>query len=220
VFDLDDTLYLEREYVCSGFEAVGHWAKTHLNCPDFCECAWKLFLAGRRGDIFDEVLRQMGIAPSPDMIAGMIRVYRTHDPCIRLLPDAQACLQSLRGKVWLALITDGAVESQQKKVHALGLAPFLNRMILTGEWAPEFAKPHPRAYETIAGEFASNGGGTTVYVGDNPAKDFLAPRQLGWQTIRVRREEGLHYAKDAEANCSADVEVKDLWHILELVQFD
>jgi putative hydrolase of the HAD superfamily len=26
-----------------------------------------------------------------------------------------------------------------------------------------------------------------VYVGDNPAKDFLAPNQLGWTTVQVKR---------------------------------
>ena len=35
VFDIDDTLYLERDYVLSGFAAVGPWARDWLAIPDF-----------------------------------------------------------------------------------------------------------------------------------------------------------------------------------------
>src|SRR5207302_9076607 len=34
VFDIDDTLYLERDYVRSGFRAVGTWAEQWLRIPD------------------------------------------------------------------------------------------------------------------------------------------------------------------------------------------
>ncbi len=31
-----------------------------------------------------------------------------------------------------------------------------------------------------------------VYVADNPAKDFVAPNQLGWLTIRIVRPDGIY----------------------------
>ena len=34
-FDLDDTLYLERDYVRSGFWAVGRWIESHVAVTDF-----------------------------------------------------------------------------------------------------------------------------------------------------------------------------------------
>src|SRR5882762_1725218 len=48
VFDLDDTLYLERDFVCSGFEHVGIYAEKELGIPNFAERAWSLFVAGHR----------------------------------------------------------------------------------------------------------------------------------------------------------------------------
>ena len=33
VFDLDDTLYPERDYVLSGFKAVASWAEARLGVP-------------------------------------------------------------------------------------------------------------------------------------------------------------------------------------------
>ena len=41
VFDVDDTLYLERDYVRSGFRAVGVWASRWLGLSGFAErCQW------------------------------------------------------------------------------------------------------------------------------------------------------------------------------------
>jgi putative hydrolase of the HAD superfamily len=31
-----------------------------------------------------------------------------------------------------------------------------------------------------------------IYIGDNPAKDFRAPKALGWRTLRVRHPQGEH----------------------------
>ena len=31
-----------------------------------------------------------------------------------------------------------------------------------------------------------------VYVGDNPAKDFVAPNQRGWMSVQVVRPDGIH----------------------------
>jgi putative hydrolase of the HAD superfamily len=47
-----------------------------------------------------------------------------------------------------------------------------------------------------------------VYVADNPAKDFVAPRALGWATVRVRRAGSLH--QRVESGPDVDREVTDL----------
>ena len=45
-----------------------------------------------------------------------------------------------------------------------------------------------REIEAVTG----TGGAHCAYLGDNPRKDFTAPRRLGWRTARVRRAEGEH----------------------------
>ena len=47
-----------------------------------------------------------------------------------------------------------------------------------------------------------------VYVADDPLKDFAAPRQLGWLTIRVRRPGGLHYAEE-NSEIAPDLQLSD-----------
>jgi len=55
VFDLDDTLYLERDYVRSGFRAVDAWLASRGILGFFGE-AWANFENGLRGKAFDRAL--------------------------------------------------------------------------------------------------------------------------------------------------------------------
>jgi putative hydrolase of the HAD superfamily len=108
------------------------------------------------------------------------------------------------------------LEAQQKKVLALGLDTAVEMVVLTGLWGQEFWKPHPRAFEYVQQQIGAPAS-CCVYIGDNPAKDFVAPRRLGWHTIRVRRRGGLHFEREAQAGCSADHEVHDLREAASLV---
>lgn len=51
--------------------------------------------------------------------------------------------------------------------------------------------------------------GRFVYVADNPGKDFIAPKELGWGAIRVRRPGGLHENVDGPGHL-AGFEVSNL----------
>ena len=191
VFDLDDTLYLERDYVRSGFAAVAAWARSELGVPGLLEAAWAAFERGTRHTVFNEVLLDAGVEPTKARIDALVAQYRRHVPSIDLLPDARACLETLSGRVTMAAISDGPIESQQAKVGALGLTRWLDPIVLTAELGPGIQKPHPRAYELVqarAGCLPQE----CAYVGDNPTKDFAAPASLGWRTVRVRRLMGLH----------------------------
>ena len=55
-----------------------------------------------------------------------------------------------------------------------------------------------------------------LYVADNPVKDFAAPRQLGWVTVRVRRPCGLQYAVE-NAEVTPDCEMADCPRLPEVV---
>ena len=71
VLDIDDTLYLERDYARSGFTAIGDWARAELGVDDLGERAWAAFEAGTRGTIFDEALAAAGVDRSRVIGAGM-----------------------------------------------------------------------------------------------------------------------------------------------------
>jgi len=193
VFDLDDTLYLERDYVVSGFRAVHRFVAMKYHVPDFFPTAWRLFLNGVRGHIFDRALAAMGIRADARLISTLVEVYRNHEPDIKLAADAYSCLDQLSGRCQTALITDGEPQMQQKKFQALGLSQWIAIPVFTGSWGTEYSKPHPRAFERVLKK-AGVSSEECVYVADNPLKDFVAPRRMGWRTVRIRRPLGLHSA--------------------------
>src|SRR5688572_12114191 len=92
VFDLDDTLYPEREFVHSGFRAVGAWLERDTGLKGFADQASALFENGRRGRIFDEALKALGHSMDSNLVAMMLEVYRAHEPQISLPPDSRAVL--------------------------------------------------------------------------------------------------------------------------------
>ena len=49
VFDVDDTMFPEREFVRSRFQAVGESVLNKYAVPGFFEIAWKFFVPGNRG---------------------------------------------------------------------------------------------------------------------------------------------------------------------------
>ena len=206
VFDVDDTLYLERDYVASGFRAVEPIVRRRFGVDGLAAVAWRLFLDGCRGTTFDRALAELGVAVTGADIADLVTAYREHEPDITLLPDGRAALETLRARgTPIAVLTDGPQASQWAKVRALGLDRIAEVVVLTDRYGPGFGKPHDRGFREIMARLGSPG---YVYVADNPAKDFVAPRELGWRTVRVRRPGGLHESSDHGAD--VDEVVTDL----------
>jgi putative hydrolase of the HAD superfamily len=207
VFDIDDTLYLERDYARSGFAAVGAWARTELGVPDLGDRAWAAFESGVRGTIFDDALAGCGIAADDGLVPRLVEVYRSHAPAIEMLADARTWFDALPRGVAVAVVTDGPLASQRGKAEALGLAAWADPIVFTEELGPGFGKPHTAAFERIEAVLGLSGG-DCAYVADNPAKDFAGPHELGWRTVRVRRPGGLH--ADIPGGDDIDVEITTL----------
>jgi putative hydrolase of the HAD superfamily len=191
VFDLDDTLYPESQFVLSGFCAVGEWLQEKHSVPGFAASAGKLFAAGRRRNIFDEVLPLVGVEPKSELVAKLVAVYRAHEPKLKLFPDAVEILGWAAPRFRLALITDGYAGVQARKIRALGLESVIPCRIITDELGRAQWKPSPEPYRRVMAQYPGPAGGY-VYVADNPHKDFIGAKQLGWRTIQMRRPEGEH----------------------------
>ena len=178
VFDLDDTLYLERDFASSGYR--------HLE--EFVSAA--LFAAGERRNVLGRACQEMGIPAEPGLIAALVAEYRGHAPEISLCPDAARWLGRAQGP--LGLITDGPAAMQQRKIAALGLPALIRHIRATGAWGAGFGKPHPRAYQEMEALAAPRTAAEMAYVADNPAKDFLTPRARGWKTVQILRPGAVH----------------------------
>lgn len=203
VFDLDDTLYLERDFAFSGFRAVGAAMRARHGVEGFAEHCIAAFAAGRRGDIFDAALRDFGL-DGAEAVANLVALFRAHPPQIALCRDAARWLDAHGGAH--GLITDGPEAVQRAKIAALGLSPRISVVVPTGQWPAGFGKPHPRAFDLVA----AAAGGPCVYVADNAAKDFVTPNRLGWLTVQLLRPERVHDGAAPDAAHAAQAQIESL----------
>lgn len=196
VFDLDDTLYPERQFALCGFRAAASWARAELGLHGLDADMTRLLDAGHLGRLFAMALEErLPGRHSPQQVQGLIAAYRACEPELTLFDDARWALDHYAGGGPLGLITDGTHAMQLKKVRALALEQHFEEIVYTdllGE-GRAFAKPHPRSFELMEVALADPGG-RFVYVGDNPAKDFAAPNARGWITVQVVRAGGIHDA--------------------------
>ena len=196
IFDLDDTLYPERHFAVAGFRAAGRWAEAEFGVKGIDLEMIDLLDRGMLGKIFATVLSRHVPDHTPDQVAAFHNAYRTCEPDLSLFDDARHALDHFGGLGPIGLITDGMLTMQQRKVRALALEPRFAHIVYTDALGPDRAyfKPHARPFETMAAALG-RAGDRYVYVGDNPAKDFIAPNALGWTTVQVvRSTRGIHDA--------------------------
>lgn len=184
IFDLDDTLYNEKDYIRSGYKAIAKY----LNRNDAAEKLWKCFETGQPA--IDTYLNEIGCAEQRDEC---VRIYREHRPDIQLNHGVAEVIAQLRSKgIKVGIITDGRPKGQHNKINVLGLEKMVDDIIITDELGGEqFRKPCDIAFRVMQRRWRIPFE-QMVYVGDNIAKDFQAPKQLGMQWILVDNDEGLY----------------------------
>lgn len=210
VFDLDDTLYPEREFAFSGFEAVSQAFSDRLSADfDLASRMRSLFDSEHRHRIFNVVLDEIGVDDPQPIIQEMIETFRTHAPVIHLHNDAERAIKRFRNSHKLGVITDGYAVTQHAKVNALDLKSNVDAVIVTDDFGREFWKPHPRAFEEMQ-QLLNVSGEHSTYVADNPAKDFIAPNALGWHTVLIHRKGGIYNEAAAAGGGEPDRRITSL----------
>jgi len=219
VFDIDDTLYLERDYVRSAFTALDKLLQDRHGIAGFLDAAlersvaWTEDAEAYSGRVIDTSLSALGVEPTPALVATLVEAYRAHKPDIALLDDARGALERARG-TRIAVVSDGPAASQRAKCVALGLATWAEPIILTAERCPGDAKPSTRPFEMVQ-DICRAAPERCAYIADNPLKDFRGPARLGWTTVRVRRPGSLHFRVDSDDDVDLEVTgLAGLWPLL------
>ncbi len=215
LFDLDDTLYPEEQFVLGGYRTVAEVLRQEQGIEVYEELV-ALFREGRHQGAFEQLLRRHGRRVTEPILQGLVRVYRGHPPTLSLFPDAEPFLEAMGAQGVMGLVTDGQAEVQRRKVDALGIAHHLDAVVYSDDYGPRWWKPHPRAFEECLQRLGREAA-QSVYIGDNPHKDFLGPKRLGMLTIRVRRPGTLHAGTRLDALHEAAVEVSSLMEACSLL---
>ncbi len=174
VFDLDDTIYKEINFVQSAFNYINNYIKlkfeldlsTHIeNCINNNRSFY---------DLITQNLNKKDFS-----LDTFLELYRYHMPDISLPEDTSFFLSSLNSRnIGFSILTDGRSVSQRNKLHALGIIKAAENIIISDETGYE--KPHIFNFKILNDLYRDK---KLIYIADNPAKDFLAPKQLKWETI-------------------------------------
>jgi putative hydrolase of the HAD superfamily len=189
VFDVDDTLYPEIDFVRGGL----HAAARALGVPE--AAAVLLEILEREGPfhLFDRGLEHLGIPRTPERIALLVGAFRAHQAPLEPFAGVRPMLARLRAAgVRLALVTDGYLDVQRHKVAALGLEPAVDLVVFTADVdGRRMLKPDIGAFRHVQERLGLEGD-LLAMVGDRPDKDFPGPDALGWRTLRARHPGCFH----------------------------
>lgn len=176
VFDLEDTLYKEIEFLKSGYHAVADVLTRLSGVTDLFAEMIDAYLGGEK-DVFQKVLDNHHLTIDKSIL---IDVYRYHIPQIQLDDMVKFVLGKLQGNCHLALVTDGRPKTKRNIINALGLSEYISWSDIYISEEVGHLKTAPYSFEKIMETYP---GCQYICVGDNPAKDFLMPNRLGWMTI-------------------------------------
>lgn len=177
VFDLDDTLYPEADYVDSGVRHV--CAQINSLCGIDC---YEIIQAQRMQDAnLDWLALACQLTGLKSTVKeSLLWMYRLHVPAISLSENCSRSLDKIRlAALAVAVLTDGRTVTQKFKLASLGLSHY--PAYVSEDYGS--LKPAPDRFQAIQKDFPAE---QYVYVADNVEKDFLGCKPLGWISVGMR----------------------------------
>lgn len=187
VYDLDDTLYDEVEFVKSGFKEVSNY----LGSNNYYDFMLEVFLRDGSGKVFNALIDKFDL-DTP--LTKLVEIYRFHQPTIQLPQESLELLEFTQG-FKTALISDGNYLMQESKFRALGLEKYIDSPLFTDFYHTK--KPQEKPFKMLMQMF--EGETDFIYISDNPKKDFIAPNALGWKSIRFKNPVGIYKEYESDA---------------------
>lgn len=221
VFDLDDTLISEKEYIRSGFKVVSNKIAIDNNLDEdkVFNKALEFFKVSSK-EVFNRLLDELEIEYSKDYILELIKCYREHEPNISFFEDVIPMINILKEKGYkLGIITDGYKETQLRKIEVLKCRKLFDEIIITDELGREFWKPHEKSYKIMA-EKLNVGLDEMIYVGDNVEKDFITANRLGLTTVRINRRDNIYSNINIQSEFLAKYKIKVMNDVSKIINYE
>lgn len=212
VFDLDDTLYYEIDFLKSAYKDISLKISKMVSATPqtIHKQMLKSYYSGE--NVFEVIINTYNLSVN---IEELLVIYRNHKPNIRLTEDRAKALNTLKSSgIIMGLITDGRSQQQRSKIDALKLENWISEVLISEEFGSE--KPNINNFKHFENLF---GKANYYYIGDNIKKDFIAPNKLGWtticlkdngQNIHTQNKEGLSKDYLAQYDISNFLEIIDI----------
>jgi putative hydrolase of the HAD superfamily len=170
VFDLDDTLYKEIDFLKSAYLEIAS-----IVDKDHCETLYDNMISNYyKGENVFKLVSEMYPTYT---IERLLKIYREHYPSISLSNEEWNVLLKLKTEAITGLITDGRSLTQRNKIKALGLENYFDKIVISEEIG--YSKPDIRLFN----EFKKYDVSQYYYVANDTRKDFVTPNRIGWITI-------------------------------------
>jgi putative hydrolase of the HAD superfamily len=167
IFDLDDTLAYEIDYLKSAFLEIA------LSLADKSLYETMLEKYFNKENVFEFLVKEYIVN-----IHLLLNQYRNHFPTIKLIDGVKELIDFCqKNNFKLGLITDGRSITQRNKLQALEIEDIFDKIIISEEFGSE--KPNENNYLA----FVEDDETEFFYIADNPKKDFITPNKLGWISI-------------------------------------
>lgn len=211
IFDLDDTLTSELEFIKSGFNVVSEDISLEHDL-DKNECYLKMIelFNLNSNNVFNRILDFYNISYKQKDVYRLVDIYRNHIPEIRLYDDVMPTIKKLKEKnIKLGIITDGYKETQNNKIKVLELNRYMDKIIVTDELGRDFWKPHPKSYK-IMKDYFNVKYEEMIYIGDNESKDFISPEKLGMKWLKIFRKNSIYNENSKKSDIMSLSTILDL----------
>jgi putative hydrolase of the HAD superfamily len=170
VFDLDDTLYKEIDFLKSAYLEIAS-----IVDKDHCETLYDNMISNYyKGENVFKLVSEMYPTYT---IERLLKIYREHYPSISLSNEEWNVLLKLKTEAITGLITDGRSLTQRNKIKALGLENYFDKIVISEEIG--YSKPDIGLFN----EFKKYDVSQYYYVANDTRKDFVTPNRIGWITI-------------------------------------
>ncbi len=214
IFDLDDTLYKEINYLKSGLKSVSKVISKDIDETQ-AKIFEKLYFYYKNSDNpFKKIINEYNLSYS---LGDLILLYKNHKPKIKLSEETKETLHYLiKNNYELGLITDGSSNQQREKISALKIDSYITEYVISDEVGSE--KPNKNNYKYFS-EKKFSYCKKFYYIADNLSKDFIAPNDLGWITICILDNgENIHKQKFSINNkFLPQHSVKSIKHIIPII---
>lgn len=217
IFDLDDTLFRERDFCRSGFAflcnkesyLVGNFQPypTYQTLKDLEKEMDRLLTARENPfEVFEQFFRPLIESAGEKWdLQKHIKAYRNHLPAkLKAAEGAIEFLEHLSNAgIRMGIITDGRSVTQRNKIKALGINKFFDPDLIFISEETGCDKHSKEMFARVVRHYPE--ASTFYYIGDNVRKDFFQPNIMGWTTIKIayntdnvhpycESESGLHEA--------------------------
>jgi putative hydrolase of the HAD superfamily len=178
IFDFDDTLVDEKFWIENRWKRTISFVENKLELKDFSRYFWKIFK--ERGPKYkyhiNEALSRLN--KSQTLVTPIVNNFLFQISEERLFPGVIKCLNFLKRRFKLGIITNGKEETQVNRIRKARLYHFFDTIICGYEDPKPSLKPYKECIRQL-GVVPSE----AVYVSHDDKIDLKAAKKLGMLTV-------------------------------------